>query len=139
VARPKLEIKAREVQNYAKLGASNREIADMLGCAEATIRTRFKDEVIRGRAQMKLALRRRMERAAEKGNAAVLIFLAKNQLGMTNDGDPGAADSEKTIRVRRITRDPAAAGTDGAITPGGGGATTTNGNGSNGNGHPHAP
>lgn len=80
MARPKLAINEREIENYAKLGATNREIARMMGCDEGTVRGRFSAILDKARALRKISLRQAQWKAAMKGNPAMLIFLGKNEL-----------------------------------------------------------
>jgi DNA-binding CsgD family transcriptional regulator len=82
--RPKLQLKEREIANYAKLGASNREIAGMMGCDEGTIRGRFSALLTKARSSRKISLRKLQWAAAKKGNPALLIFLGKNELEQTD-------------------------------------------------------
>ncbi len=84
MARPKLQLNAKEIENYAKLGATNREIARMLGCDEGTIRGRFSANLNKARADRKITLREAQWKAALAGNPALLIFLGKNELKQTD-------------------------------------------------------
>jgi hypothetical protein len=96
VARPRLNIDPKLVENYARLGASNTEIADCFGCDEGTIRKRFSEILAKARATRKRSLRRMQWAAAKKGNVTMLIWLGKNELKQTEqpfdddgDGEPG--------------------------------------------------
>jgi hypothetical protein len=55
-------------------------MADFFGCDRATIE-RFAAEIAKGKAEMRFKLRRLQLRAAERGSAAMLIFLGKTVLG----------------------------------------------------------
>lgn len=79
--RHKIEFNENEISNYAKLGASNCEIAHMLGCDEGTIRKRFSELLQKSRASRKIKLRQLQWALAEKGNLGMAIWLGKQELG----------------------------------------------------------
>lgn len=81
--RPLLDLDENVIANYAKLGASNREIADMMGCDESTIRNRFPALLDKSRSQRKIKLREMQWKLAEKGNLGMLIWLGKNELNQS--------------------------------------------------------
>ncbi|CAB4153492.1 hypothetical protein UFOVP635_2 [uncultured Caudovirales phage] len=85
VGRDKKVIDPSEVEKLAALGCRDREIADFLGIAEDTLRRNFADNLIKGKENMKITLRRAMlHNACVNHSAAVQIFLAKNILGMAD-------------------------------------------------------
>ena len=84
MGRPRLDIDAVQVRKLARMGASNVDIADFFGCDEGTIRRRFSENLTKGRAERKLALRAWQWRAAEAGNVAMLIWLGKQELGQSD-------------------------------------------------------
>ena len=65
-------------------GCSTVEIARLHNCSEATIRTRFKEEIERGRENMRIKLRQLQWKQAELGNTSLLIFLGKQYLGQSD-------------------------------------------------------
>jgi hypothetical protein len=81
VARPRISLDPGAVRKLAALGATVAEIADFLGVSRATLERNFAAEIDKGKAQLKFKLRRWQLRAAERGNAALLIFLGKAMLG----------------------------------------------------------
>ncbi len=83
MARPKLEIDPKTVEGFAKLGATNCEIADHFGCDEGTIRKRFSEILYKGRADRKIRLRQLQWNLAEKGNLGMLVWLGKQELGQS--------------------------------------------------------
>jgi hypothetical protein len=93
MARPKLDIKGEEVQKLASYGCTNTEIADYFNCSEGTIRNGFYEYLTKGRSIKKLRLRQIQWQIAEKGNAAMAIWLGKNELGQS-DGGLIAEDNE---------------------------------------------
>lgn len=81
MARPLLEIDPEEVLKLAQLGCKTQEIADFLGCSKETIEGRFYAELQKGRADLRMSLRRMQIQAAQKGNIAMMIWLGKQMLG----------------------------------------------------------
>ncbi len=86
MARPKLNINGEEVQKLASFGCTNVEIADFFGCSEGTIRNSFYEYLTKGRSMKKLRLRQIQWKIAENGNAAMAIWLGKNELGQSDGG-----------------------------------------------------
>lgn len=84
VGRDRTVVPPDKVEELAALGCTDRDIANFYGIKEDTLRYNFADNLIKGREELKISLRRSMLRTAHSGNAAVLIFLAKNILGMTD-------------------------------------------------------
>ena len=84
MARPKLDIDPERVEMLASFGCSTIEIARLHNCDESTIRLRFKNELERGRENMKIKLRQLQWKQAENGNTSLLIFLGKQYLGQSD-------------------------------------------------------
>lgn len=85
VGRDKKVIDPEQVEKLAALGCRDNEIANFFGLAENTLRYNFSDNLIKGREELKITLRRAMlNNACKNNNAAVQIFLAKNILGMSD-------------------------------------------------------
>ena len=104
VGRNKVVVPPAEVEDLASLGCTDRDIANWFGIDENTLRYSFSDNLLKGRENLKISLRRAMlKNACVNLNAAVQIFLAKNMLsmsdnGMTTDGSkvlPFTDDDEK--------------------------------------------
>ena len=81
MARPLLPIDGEQVFKLAQIGCRNQEIADYFNCSAQTIETRFQPELDKGRAELKMTLRRWQIEAARKGNVAMMIWLGKQLLG----------------------------------------------------------
>jgi hypothetical protein len=93
MARPKVyDIKEEEVIKLASYGCTNKEIADFYGCDESLIRKSYSDYLTKGRSQGKIRLRQLQLKAAEKGSAAILIWLGKQMLGQTDQIDNSEED-----------------------------------------------
>jgi hypothetical protein len=87
VGRNQVVVPPEEVEDLARLGCTDRDIARWFGVDENTLRYSFSDNLVKGRENLKISLRRAMlKNACVNLNAAVQIFLAKNMLGMSDNG-----------------------------------------------------
>jgi hypothetical protein len=87
VGRNQVVVPPEEVEDLASLGCTDRDIARWFGVDENTLRYSFSDNLVKGRENLKISLRRAMlKNACVNLNAAVQIFLAKNMLGMSDNG-----------------------------------------------------
>jgi hypothetical protein len=93
MARPKVyDIKEKEVVKLASYGCTNVEIADFFGCDESLIRKSYSEYLTKGRANMKIRLRKMQFNLAEK-SAVMGIWLGKQMLNqsdypITEDTEP---------------------------------------------------
>jgi hypothetical protein len=108
VGRPPFEItpERRELAiELAGIHCTNEEMAHILGCHIDTFYVKlkedpsFSDALKKARADGKASLRRLQFKEAEKGNAAVLIWLGKNQLGQRDKLD---IESKQDINIKKI-------------------------------------
>jgi len=82
MARPKkYHIDTKQLQKLAKLGCTNKEMADFFGCSADLLEKSYSEYITKGRAEQKMRLRQLQWKSAEKGNVSMLIFLGKNILG----------------------------------------------------------
>jgi hypothetical protein len=87
VGRNNVVVPPEEVEDLASIGCTNRDIANWFGVDESSVAYNFKHELAKGRENLKISLRRAMlKNACVNLNAAVQIFLAKNMLGMSDQG-----------------------------------------------------
>ncbi len=84
MGRPQKQIDARAVGALAMAGLSNRQISEIYGIGEATIRRRFGAIVKENRLAMRINLRQKQIETAMAGNTAMLIWLGKQYLGQTD-------------------------------------------------------
>jgi len=84
MARPKLNIDPKLVQDLASIGCKTSEIAIVVGCSVDTLDGRFSEELAKGRENLKISLRRWQLEAAKKGNTSMLIWLGKQLLQQTD-------------------------------------------------------
>lgn len=82
--RPKAAISAKKVENLAAQGAKVTEIADLFGVDRNTIHRSFEAELTKGKARLRESLRRQQIKAANRGNATMLIWLGKQYLGQSD-------------------------------------------------------
>jgi hypothetical protein len=91
VGRDKTVVPPEEVEKLAAIGCKDQEIADWFGVNDNTLRFNFSAELIKGRATLKMSLRRAMfNNAIQQNNTVMQIWLSKNFLGMSDnplDGD----------------------------------------------------
>jgi hypothetical protein len=87
VGRDQVVVPPSEVEDLAALGCTDRDIANWFGIKEDTLRYNFADFLLKGRESVKISLRRAMlKNACVNLNATIQIFLAKNMLGMSDNG-----------------------------------------------------
>ena len=76
-----------EVYRLASFGCDLQEISDWFQISRETLKYNFQDYINKGRSELNQRLRRAMiQNACNNNNAAVQIFLAKNLLGMSDNG-----------------------------------------------------
>ena len=87
VGRDKTVVPPEDVMRLAAIGCKDKEIAEWFGINENTLRFNFSVELLKGRCQLKQSLRRAMfDNAIKNGNTTMMIFLAKNFLDMSDNG-----------------------------------------------------
>jgi hypothetical protein len=84
IGRNGVVVPPQEVEDLAAIGCNNKEIAQWFGVDDATLGYNFKQELEKGRANLKQSLRRAQLKLALTGNAVMLIWLGKNILGQTD-------------------------------------------------------
>jgi hypothetical protein len=83
MGRPLAAIDEDEVARLGYEGCSNRDLAALLRVHHQTIANRFSPLLAKKRAERRLNIRRLQWEAAMKGNARVLIWLGKVELGQS--------------------------------------------------------
>ena len=87
VGRDKLVVPPEEVEQLAQIGLKDKEISAWFGVNDNTLRFNFSVELLKGRESMRQSLRRTMwSNAIGNNNTVMQIFLAKNFLGMSDNG-----------------------------------------------------
>jgi AraC-like DNA-binding protein len=93
--RPPIKIDPIEVRKLASYGCNLNEIADFFGVSTDTIRRRFREDVSKGKVDVKIRLRKAQLKAAiEDRNPTMLVWLGKNML---NQSDHGAIEEDELI------------------------------------------
>ena len=77
-------IDEEEVDSLARLWCSYTEIADFLQLPIETVKYNFRENITKGRAETKQALRKAQIKVALSGNTTMLIWLGKNILGQSD-------------------------------------------------------
>jgi len=95
VGRDKKVIDPLDIERLAALACTDRDIAEFVGINEDTLRYNFKDQLAKGRAEVRISLRRAQIDVALKGNAVMLIWLGKNILGQSDN--PVSTDANKVL------------------------------------------
>lgn len=84
VGRNNIPVPPDEVELMAKIGCTDREIAEHFGINDQTMRRVFVDFLVKGRSELKQRLRQAQLKVAFDGNPTMLIFLGKNILGQAD-------------------------------------------------------
>jgi hypothetical protein len=94
MARPRKPIDAKQVLRLAKLGCSQAEIGEVLGCSDDTLRRHFAAALKKGYAELNRSLRKAQIDSAKRGNVTMLIWLGKQRLGQRNVPQPEGPTSQ---------------------------------------------
>ena len=84
-----------EVKKLALAGATYKEMAAVLGLTTQVLRERYRAEIRKARASLRVGLRSAQIRKAMAGDPRMLTWLGKHELGQDAD-DASAADPVKT-------------------------------------------
>lgn len=95
VGRDKKVVPPQQVEELASLGCTDKDIANFFGITDQTLRNNFLDNLVKGREDLKVSLRRAQIKLALSGNAVMLIWLGKNLLGQSDN--PVGTDDKKPL------------------------------------------
>lgn len=84
MARPRKPVDEALLRKLAVIHCNQEEMASVLGVSVDTLQRRFAAQIKDGRAEGKMSLRRKMWEMALGGNVSLLIWLSKNELGMSD-------------------------------------------------------
>ena len=84
MGRPRKQINPRLVEKLARIGCNVDEISIILECSKDTLQRRFAAEMLKGKENLKMRLRRKQVLVALRGNVAMLIWLGKQYLGQSD-------------------------------------------------------
>ncbi len=88
------EALAARVENFARGGASNREIAARLGLTRRWLKRRFRRQLRTGRAVLRMGLRQKQLQVAldeQEPDVRMLLWLGKQYLGQFDKAAPAGA------------------------------------------------
>jgi hypothetical protein len=103
--RPRVAINLKELEDLAKIGCTDGEIADWFGVGLSLIKSRKKTDkefsaaLKKGRAKMVISLRRVQLKSALEGNATMQIWLGKQLLGQREPKSWEREDDSGAITV----------------------------------------
>lgn len=84
MARPPKPVDENLLRKLAAIHCNQEEMASCLGVSVDTLQRRFAAQIKTARDEGKMSLRRKMWELALNGNVTILIWLSKNELGMTD-------------------------------------------------------
>lgn len=84
MARPRKMIDENLLRKLAVIHCNQEEMASVLGVSVDTLQRRYAAQIKDGRSEGKMSLRRKMWEMALGGNVSLLIWLSKNELGMSD-------------------------------------------------------
>jgi len=85
VGRPKIELDEDLLLKLATIHCTMKEMVDILGVSEDTLKRNFAGIINKGKAEGKTRLRRKQMEVALEGNPTMLIFLGKAMLGQSDN------------------------------------------------------
>ena len=83
VGRPKIEIDEELLYKLATIHCTMREMVDIMGVSEDTLKRNFAGIIDKGKAEGKMRLRRKQIEVAMQGQPTMLIWLGKQMLGQS--------------------------------------------------------
>jgi len=106
----KKAIDGDQVRRLAKLGLTQRDIADFFGCSDSVISDRFRSEFYVGVAASKVSVRGLMWARARGGSDSVLLRLDERYFGPVGRQLPG--DDSEVLEALQDDNDSISAGVD---------------------------
>lgn len=105
--RPRKNLDPNQIERMAAIGCTVTEIAGVLQCGESTLRRNFGRNLDKGRAELKMRLRKAQIEAALGGNVTALIWLGKQYLEQSDkvNLDQKVAARFKTLPSGQRTTD----------------------------------
>ena len=92
--RPRKEIDTELLYKLATIHCTMREMVDIIGVSEDTLKRRYSALIDKGKAEGRMRLRRKQMEVAMQGNAVMLIWLGKQMLSQQ---DSPIQDDDKGI------------------------------------------
>ena len=95
VGRPKIEIDEELLFKLATIHCTMKEMVDIMGVSEDTLKRRYAGIIDKGKAEGKCRLRRKQMEVAMSGQPTMLIWLGKQMLGQSES--PLSEDTNKIL------------------------------------------
>ena len=83
--RPKVQLDEKKLEALAQINCTLEEMAEIMECGISTLQANYQHIIKRGRANLKMSLKRKQYEIAMKGNVTMLIFLGKVLLKQRED------------------------------------------------------
>jgi hypothetical protein len=109
LGRPEIQVDLGLVRGLAAIGCTDEDIALLVGISKSTLFNRKQDDpeflsaLEKGRAEIRMSLRRKQVEIAKAGNVTMLIWLGKQLLDQTDrrdlTGTLGSQPGDVTIRI----------------------------------------
>jgi len=94
-----------QVEKLASYGLTNKEIAEALGYDDTTLKRKFENYLIKGKANLKQRLKKKQIQVAMSGNVSMLIWLGKQYLDQS-EKVVETGDYQIMIKRKRIGSTP---------------------------------
>ena len=94
VGRPKIEIDEDMLFKLAQIHCTMKEMVDIMGVSEDTLKNNFSGIIDKGKATGKMRLRRKQIEVAMEGQPSMLIFLGKTYL---HQSETPVAEQDKIL------------------------------------------
>jgi len=110
--RPPVQLDLRQVEELARIGCTEQDMAAVLGVSVDTIQRRkrscdeFCGVIEKGQASLRNSLRRLQVKKALEGNVTMLIWLGKQLLGQSDRHDIEHSGGEEPVKIVEIIRYP---------------------------------
>ena len=95
VGRPKIEIDEELLYKLATIHCTMKEMVDIMGVSEDTLKRNFAGIIDKGKAEGKMRLRRKQVEVAMQVSAPMLIWIGKNMLNQSDS--PMNTDDAKIL------------------------------------------
>jgi len=93
----------KQVEKLASYGLTNKEIAEALGFDDSTLKRKFENFLVKGRANLKQRLKKKQIQVAMSGNVSMLIWLGKQYL---DQSEKVVETGDYQINIKRKTPTP---------------------------------
>jgi len=102
MARPLKPVDENLLRKLAAIHCNQEEMSSVLGVSVDTLHRRFAEQIKDARNEGKMSLRRKMWELALNGNVTILIWLSKNELGMSDKIEQKQNLEVKTLSPKEI-------------------------------------